>query len=137
MKSPLKFLAAFFAACFITVAALAADASPAGTWKWTQPGRGGGPGTERSLILELKDGKLSGKLAAWQMGDNTIPETAIADASFKGGVVAFTVTTEFNGNKRVSKYEGKLEGDKITGSIEAPGRDGQVMKRDWAATRAK
>ncbi|MCX6952584.1 MAG: hypothetical protein NTV51_10540 [Verrucomicrobia bacterium] len=137
MKSPLKFLAAFFAACFITVAAMAADASPAGTWKWMQPGRGGGPGTERSLILELKDGKLTGKLAAWQMGDNTVPETAIGDASFKAGVVAFTVTMEFNGNKRVSKYEGKLEGDKITGSIEAPGRDGQTAKRDWAATRSK
>ena len=80
---------------------------------------------------------MTGTLAAWQMGDNTIPEVAIGDGSFKGGVIAFTVTTEFNGNKRVSKYEGKLEGDKITGSIESPGRDGQAMKRDWAATRAK
>jgi hypothetical protein len=71
------------------------------------------------------------------LGDNTIPEAPIGDASFKGGVVAFTVTTEFNGNKRVAKYEGKLEGDKITGSIESPGRDGQVMKRDWIAARTK
>ncbi len=137
MKSPLKSLAAFFAACFIVVTAFAADASPAGTWKWTQAGRQGGQGVERSIKLELKDGKLTGALAAWQMGDNTIPEAPIGDASLKGGVIAFTVTTEFNGNKRVAKYEGKLEGDKITGSIESPGRDGQVTKRDWVATRAK
>ena len=137
MKSPRKFLAAFFAVCLITVAAFAADVSPTGTWKWTQQGRQGGQGVERSIKLELKDGKLTGTLAAWQMGDNTIPEVAIGDGTFKGGVIAFTVTTEFNGNKRVSKYEGKLEGDKITGSIESPGRDGQAMKRDWAATRAK
>jgi hypothetical protein len=137
MKSPLKSLAAFFAACFITVAAFAADASPAGTWKWTQQGRQGGQGVERALTLEVKDGKLTGTLKGWQMGDNQIPDTAIGEASFKGGMVAFTVTMEFNGNKRVSKYEGKLEGDKITGAVESPGRDGQVMKRDWAATRAK
>lgn len=137
MKSPLKFLAAFFAACFITVAAFAADASPTGTWKWTQPGRGGNPGTERSLKLENKDGKLTGTLEGWQMGDNKIPDTAISAASFKDGVVAFSVEREFNGNKFVTKYTGKLEGDKITGSSEAPGRDGAVQKRDWVATRAK
>lgn len=137
MKSPLKFLAAFFAACFITVAAIAADASPTGTWKWTQPGRGDNPATQRAMKIELKDGKLTGTLLAWQMGDNTIPATAISDASFEAGAVAFTVTTEFNGNKRVSKYEAKLDGDKLTGTIESPGRDGAVQKREWAAMRAK
>jgi len=137
MKSPLKFLAAIFAVCFITVAALAADASPAGTWKWTQQGRQGGQGVERAMKLDLKDGKLSGALQSWQMGDNTIPEAPISDGSFKAGVVAFAVTVEFNGNKRTTKYEGKLEGDTITGSSESPGRDGQVMKRDWVAKRAK
>lgn len=137
MKSPLKFLAAIFAACFITVAAFAADASPAGTWKWTQQGRQGGQGTERSLTLDYKGGTLTGKLAGFQMGDFTVPEAAISEASFKGGEIAFSVTTEFNGNKRTTKYTGKLEGDKITGSIEAPGRDGATTKRDWVATRAK
>ncbi len=89
------------------------------------------------MKIELKDGKLTGTLLAWQMGDNTIPATAISDASFKAGAVTFTVTTEFNGNKRVSKYEAKLDGDKLTGTIESPGRDGAVQKREWAAMRAK
>ncbi len=137
MKSSLKFLAAIFAACLITVSAFAADASPTGTWKWSQPGRGGGNATERSMKLALKDGKLTGALEGFQMGDNKIPDQEISDGTFKDGVVSFSVTTEFGGNKRTSKYTGKLEGDKITGSIESPGRDGAAMKRDWVATRAK
>jgi hypothetical protein len=137
MKSPLKFLAAFFAACFITVAAFAADASPVGKWKWTQAGRGGNPGSERSMKIELKDGKLTGTLLGWKMGDNEIPDTAITDATFKDGVLAFSVSREFNGNTFTMKYSAKLEGDKLTGSIESPGREGWMQKRDWAATLVK
>lgn len=137
MKSSRKLLAAFVAACFTAVAAFAADASPAGTWKYTQAGRGGNPGVERTLILEMKDAKLTGTLKGASMGQFEIPDAAIADGAFKEGVVSFTVTTTFNDTKRVTKYEGKLEGDKITGSSEAPGRDGAVQKREWAATRAK
>jgi hypothetical protein len=137
MKTSRRFLAAFLAVCFTAVAAFAADASPAGTWKYTQAGRGGNPGIERTLVLALKDGQLTGTLKGASMGQFEIPDTAIADGAFKDGMVSFTVTVEFNGNKRTSKYSGKLEGDKITGSIEAPGRDGATQKRDWAATKAK
>lgn len=136
MKSPLKFLAAIFAACFITVAAFAAEASPTGTWKWTQQGRQGAA-TERSVKLALTDGKLTGTLEGFQMGDNKIPDQEISDASFKDGTIAFSVSREFNGNKFTTKYTGKLEGDKITGTSESPGRDGAVQKREWVATRAK
>jgi hypothetical protein len=107
MKNLRFTLAAFAAFCLIAVAAFAADASPAGTWKYTQAGRGGGPGVERTLILDLKDGKLTGTLKGASMGQFEIPDAAISDASFKDG------------------------------STEAPGRDGNAMKRDWKATRAK
>jgi hypothetical protein len=138
MKSLRITLAALVAACFLTVAAFAADAAtPAGTWKWTQPGRGGGPGPERSLMLDYKDGKLTGTLKGFSMGQFEIPDAAISEASFKDGKVAFAVTMEFNGNSRTTKYEAKLEGDTLTGSLEAPGRDGATMKRDWVAKRAK
>ena len=80
MKSPLKFLATIFAACFITLAAFAADASPAGTWKYTQQGRGGNPGVERTLVLELKDGKLTGTLKGASMGQFEIPDAAIEES---------------------------------------------------------
>ena len=120
----------------MTASAFAADATPAGTWKWTQPGRGGNPGIERTLQLDYKDGKLTGTLKGATMGQFEIPDAPVADGSFKDGVVSFTITNEFNGNTRTTKYEGKLDGDAIKGSSEAPGRDGEMMKRDWNPTRA-
>lgn len=137
MKSYRKFFAAALAALFLSLTAFAADASPAGTWKWSRPGRNGGPSMEQTLKLELKDGQLSGTLLGADTPNGKIPDVAIADASFKDGVVKFSVTREFNGNKRTSKYEGKLDGDTIKGSSESPGRDGEVRKQDWTATRAK
>ncbi len=135
MKSSRKYIAALGAACFLTVAAFAGD--PTGTWKWTQQGRNGGPGFEQTLKLELKDGALTGQLAGFQGPQGQIPDMAIGDASFKDGTVAFSITREFNGNKRTSKYEAKVEGDSLKGSIERQGRDGNMMKGEWTATRAK
>lgn len=137
MKLSRKFLTALVAFCFTAIAAFAADASPAGTWKWTQAGRQGGQGTERSLVLEYKGGALTGTLKGATMGQYEIPDTAIADGSFTDGAISFTVTTEFNGNKRTTKYTGKLAGEKITGESEGPGRGGEIMKREWNATRSK
>lgn len=135
MKSCLKLIAAFLAASFVTVAAFAADVSPTGTWKWTQQGRNGA--IEMTLKLDLKDGALTGTMVGGQGPQGQMPDVAIGDASFKDGTVAFSVTREFNGNKRTSKYTGKLDGDSIKGSSERPGRDGAVQKSEWNATRAK
>ena len=137
MKTTHQFLAAFVAVCFTAVAAFAADANPTGTWKWTQQGRQGGQATERSLVLALKDGKLTGTLKGFSAGQFEVPDTEIGDGSIKDGTISFTVTTEFNGNKRVTKYTGKLDGDSIKGESEAPGRDGAAQKREWNPTRAK
>jgi hypothetical protein len=137
MKSLRLSLAALAAFCLMSVAAIAADAaSPAGTWKYTQAGRGGAPGMERTLMLDYKDGKLTGTLKGATMGQMEIPDTAIADGSFTDGSVSFTVTVDMGGNKRTTKYTAKLDGDTLTGSTEAPGRDGAPQKRDFKATRA-
>jgi len=164
MKSP-RYLIAAFAAVFLLSAAFAAD--PSGTWKWTMtmgggqrppggPPPGGGPGggappaggdgqrppppadggkrgpRESTLTLALKDGQLTGSLSG-RGGD-----TPIANATFKDDQISFTVEREFQGNKMVSKYDGKLDGDTIKGTIELPGRDGsEPRKVDWNATRAK
>ncbi len=135
MKSSRKFLAAFFAACFFAVAAFATDATPAGTWKWTSPGRGGNPGAERTLVLDYKDGKLIGTLKGVSMGQFEIPDLPVTDGTFKDGEITFNVTADFNGNKFTSKYSGKLEGDSIKGSIERPGRDGGTQKSEWNPKR--
>jgi hypothetical protein len=50
--------------------------------------------------------------------------------------VTFSVTRERNGQKRTTKYNGKLEGDTIKGKAEFQ-RDGQTQSRDWEAKRDK
>lgn len=138
MNTYRKFMAAIFAAVFMTVSAFAADASPTGTWKWTQQGRGGGPGQDRAITLELKDGKLTGQMNAYEGFQGEVPATPIKDASFKDGAVAFTVELSFGENKFEIKYAGKLEGDTIKGHTERPGfQGGEATKVDWVATRAK
>jgi len=116
-------------------------ADPSGTWKWTMQGRGGGGGgggtpRESTLVLAMKDGQLTGKLTTPGRGGDPMT-SEISNASIKGDVISFTVEREFNGNKYVTKYNGKLAGAAITGEAESPGRDGQTMKREWNAKRAK
>ncbi len=135
MKLFSKLLATSVAVCFATLAASAADAT--GTWKWTQQMRQGGQGIEMTLKLEAKDGALTGTMVGFDTPNGRIPDVAIGDASIKGDTIAFSVTREFNGNKRTSKYEGKVEGDTIKGSVERPTRDGTTQKSEWTASRAK
>jgi hypothetical protein len=139
MKTLRQSVAAFAAFCLVSAVAFAAD--PSGTWKWTSQGRGGkdgGTGTPResTLVLAMKDGKLTGKVTTpGRGGDPTTTE--ITDAAVKGDTISFSVERTFGDNKFVSKYSGKLAGDTITGEYESPGRDGQTSKREWTAKRAK
>ena len=108
--------------------ALAAD-SPTGTWKWTASF--GGQEREQTLTLKLDGDKLTGSMPG---RDNAVTE--ISDASFKDGKLSFSVTREFNGQKRTTKYNGTLSGDTITGKTSRE-RDGQVTDTDWVAKRQK
>ena len=127
MKSLRLIAEAFAAVCLTTVIAFAAD--PSGIWKWSVPGRDGQM-RDMTLKLELKDGQLTGTMSGFR-GD-----TPITNASIKDDQITFTIVREFNGNKIETKYDGKLDGNTIKGSSEGPGRDGQVTKRDWNATRS-
>jgi hypothetical protein len=102
---------------------------PTGTWKWSVTFND----QKRDVTLKLKlDGdKLTGTISG---RDNT--ENKIDDATFKDGEVAFSVTRERDGQKRVMKYKGKLDGDTIKGKTEFT-RDGQAESRDWEAKREK
>jgi len=104
-------------------------ADPTGTWKWTVTFNN----NTRDVTLKLKlDGdKLTGKISG---RNNT--EIDIADASFKDNEVSFSVTRERDGQKFVTKYKGKLDGDTIKGKSESE-RNGQNQSRDWEAKREK
>lgn len=102
---------------------------PTGTWKWSFTVND----MKRDVTLKLKlDGD---KLTGAMLGRNN-QETAIEEASFKDGEVAFSVTRERNGQKFTTKYKGKLDGDTIKGKSEGM-RDGQTQSRDWEAKREK
>ena len=115
----------------IGTAVQAADAT--GTWSWTRPGRNGGPEQKMTLKLKADGEKLTGTLSS-PGRDGQTTETAIADGKVKGEEVSFTVTREFNGNKMVSKYNGKVSAETIKGKIESE-RNGQTQSRDWEAKR--
>lgn len=138
MKSLPRSIAAFAAVCFISAAAYAAD--PSGTWTFANPGRGGAApapdAPQNSLMLALKDGKLTGKLTSPGRGGGDPTTTEISAASFKDDTVTFSIEREFNGNKITSKYTGKVTADAITGTILAPGRGGgEPTPRDWVAKK--
>src|SRR5688572_25284537 len=105
-------------------------ADPTGTWKWEVMFKD--QKREQTVKLKLEGDKLTGTMPGRKEGQ----ETKIEDGKFKDGEVSFTVTREFNNMKFVTKYKGKVEGDKIKGTIESE-RDGQTQKRDWEAKRVK
>ena len=112
----------------VCVAAVAFAADPSGTWKWTTRSPNGEIDT--TLKLVSKDGKLTGAYS------NQFGDTAISNVSLQEEVLAFEVVRDFGGNKFIVKYRGKIEGDTIKGTIEAPGYDGgEALKLEWNAKR--
>ena len=100
-----------------------------GTWKWSVTFNNNT--REQTLKLTTADGKPAGAI----VGRNN-QETKIEDASFKDGVLAFTVKRERNGNTVVSKYNGKVEGDTIKGKIDTEA-GGNNRTAEWEAKREK
>ena len=120
--------AAVLAVTTLSGSALAADANPTGTWKWSVTRNE--KTRETTLKLKLEGDKLTGSIS----GRNQ--DTPIENASYKDGTVSFSVTREFNNQKFTTKYSGKLDGDTIKGTSETE-RDGQKQSRDWEAKRSK
>jgi hypothetical protein len=148
MKSLRRSLAAFAAVSVFAVAALAAT-DPSGTYTFAGfGGRGGGGGGGQggqggtppmsTLVLALKDGKLTGSVTAPGRGGGEPVKTEISDASIKDDTVSFSVKTQGQNGERITKYTGKVSADAITGTVLAPGRGGaEPTPRDWVAKKSK
>ncbi len=129
----MKTLRLILISCLVSLGSLhsepAAPFDPTGTWKWSTKSPSGEIPT--TLTLELKDSKITGAYS------NQFGNTAISNASLQDDVIRFDVERDFGGKKYVVKYQGKMEGDTIKGTIEAPGHDGgEAVKLDWNAKRA-
>ena len=102
--------------------------NPTGTWEWSTKSPNGEIPT--MLKLESQEGKIAGVYS------NQFGNTAISNASLQADVIRFDVVRDFGGKKYVVKYQGKIAGDTISGTIEAPGHDGgEGVKLDWNAKR--
>jgi hypothetical protein len=144
MKSLRRSLAALAAVSIFAVAAFAAD--PSGTYTFAGfggrgggGGGGGGGGTPpvNTLVLAMKDGKLTGSLTSPGRGGGEPVKLDIKDAKVDGDMVSFSVDRPGrDGNTMTSKYSGKISAEAITGEVEAPGRDGAMAKRPWEAKKA-
>jgi len=109
----------------LATAALAADAT--GTWTWTREINGN---TVTTTLKLKQDGKnLTGTISG---RDNT--ESPIEDAKVDGETISFKVTREFNGNKFVINYSGKVTGDEIVGETKFE-RNGETQTREWKAKK--
>jgi hypothetical protein len=98
-----------------------------GTWKSSFTNQDGQV-RESTFKLKVEGEKLTGTAS----GRNS--DIALDAGSIKGDELTFMVTREFNGNKMVIKYTGKVSGDTITGKSESE-RDGEKRSRDWVAKR--
>jgi hypothetical protein len=129
MKTHRRLFAAFAAALLTTASAWAAD--PSGTWTWTRQNRDG-QSVEVTGKLRYADGKLTGTISGYQGTENPI-----SSGKVEGDRITFDVVLAFNDNKFTIAYQGKLEGDAITGTITRPRRDGGTTESEWKATRKK
>ena len=109
-------------------------ADPSGTWTWTTPGRNGGADRKMTLKLKTEGEKVTGTLSS-PGRDGEEMKSEIENAKIKGDEISFSVTREFNGNKRTMKYNGKIAGDVIKGKTEFE-RNNETQSRDWEAKRA-
>lgn len=127
LKSILQLTAC--ALLMLAVTASAQDKKPDlnGTWKSSNTNQNGQV-RETTFKLKVEGEKVTGTVS----GRNN--DTAIEEGKIKGDEVSFQVTREFQGNKVVTKYTGKISGDTITGKSETQ-RDGQPRSRDWVAKR--
>ena len=124
----IRIICSLFAVAVVAAAFAADPTDPSGTWKWSTRSPDGEIPT--TLRLEWKNGKIAGAYS------NQFGNTAISNASLQDDVITFDVVRDLGGQMYVVKYHGKIEGDTIRGTIEAPGHDGgQAVKLDWNAKR--
>ena len=115
-----------------TLALSAADVS--GKWVYELPGRGGGNPVQVTLSLKAEGSQLTGTVS--RPGRNGNMESEISDGKVSGNDISFKTTMQFGGNSMTSEYSGTLSGDELKLKVTSPGRDGNMMTREFTAKRS-
>lgn len=126
---------------------VAQAADPTGTWKWTT--KFGEKEIERTMKLELKDGKVTGTVSGGFGGGGGKGgkgkggekgkgggDSKIEDGMFKDGTLTFSVIRERGDTKTVTKYEAKVTDDTIKGTITTD-FNGKENKQEFEAKKVK
>jgi hypothetical protein len=94
----------------MTVGAFAADLT--GKWTYSMAGR---DGTPREVTITLKqDGtKLTGSVPGMGRGGQQAPAMEVMNGKVEGDKFSFETKMEFNGNTRITKYEGTSTGTEL------------------------
>lgn len=110
-------------------AAPAAKASVSGSWSWSVDA--GGMAIDQSAVLKQEGEKITGKFT--DGFDNTTVD--IKEGKIRDGQVSFTVVRPFMDNGDMTlKFEGKLDGDTIKGTLTLTMAD-QPSNSEWTAKR--
>ncbi len=132
----MKTLGLILVTCLVSLGSLRGEPAAPSTQPPIPPAPGNGAPSRRTAKSrprsnsKWQDSKIAGVYS------NQFGNTAISNASLQDDVISFDVVRDFGGQKYVVKYHGKLEGDTISGTIEAPGHDGgEAVKLDWNAKR--
>jgi hypothetical protein len=99
----------------VALGLFAADVT--GKWTYEMAGRQGGQPRPVTLNLKADGSKLTGTVSGMMGrgggGGGTPPDMEIMNGKVDGNNVSFETKMEFNGNTRVTKYEGALAGDEL------------------------
>ena len=87
----------------------------AGTWKATAEGPNGT--MERTFIFKVDGETLTGETTSSMLGTSIIENGKV-----DGNSLSFTITVKFQDEERKLDYKGKVEGDKITLTVDAMGQ---------------
>lgn len=102
----------------------------AGTWKWTVT-TPDGQAISAMVILKQDGEKLTGTYNS-RIGENSFGEAPIQAAKISGREISFKVVRKINDQEFTLNYGGKIEGDRIKGSVVIGDGD---QKFDWDAKR--
>ena len=98
-----------------------------GTWRW--PTRFGGFRGNATVVLKQDGEKLTGRMPSRRGNDQEITKGVIKD-----GLISFETERQRGESKFVTYYSGRLEGDKIIGTIRSQFGD-TPRTNDWEAVR--
>ena len=132
MKTKAK-ITMFLALAMLTALSLSAQKleDMAGTWVGTATLEGEAEPNELTLVLELQEGKLTGKMTD-QYG--SMNETQAEDISLEQGVFRFSVTVQVPDGTFKLEFKMKVSGDSMEGELVV--RD-MGMTGAWEATKQK